>query len=219
VRIAVGDFLLRERPDLLPGLMSVGDTIMIDTAGFSASMVEKIASFEPQMIIVGQFMLDLSFVFDDYLIRAGCADVDLVMAAPDIDDALRVRAAFAGMVDVVDLGLPLPALLESIERAGRGIFDLDDADIWRRVDRPVPMRHLEVDARSHTDAEILGLITLGMTDAAIAEVIGASTQTVRNRVSQMLIRNGLSSRTQLAWVYMHRSLLHRIMSRGPGPQP
>ena len=46
----------------------------------------------------------------------------------------------------------------------------------------------------------------GHTDSQIAELMNINAQTVRNRVSNMLLESGMSNRTQLAIDFFHRRL-------------
>ena len=95
-----------------------------------------------------------------------------------------------------------------------------DDPLWNSVSRPVRFEDLQVTPRDSTDDEILRLIAIGLSDLEIAEAVYMSAQTIRNRVSQMLIRSGLSNRTQMGWVYTNQNLLNRVMlgvERRPRP--
>ena len=97
---------------------------------------------------------------------------------------------------------------------------LDNDPLWSAVSRPPRVDDLQLVPRDSTDEEILRLIAIGLSDQEIAESVYMSSQTVRNRVSHMLIRFGLSNRTQMAWVFTHQNLLKRIslgIERRPRP--
>jgi len=80
------------------------------------------------------------------------------------------------------------------------------------------MSHSGVEtARDAIDREILDLVSVGMQDADIANVVHASTQTVKNRISAMLERSGYRNRTQLAWAHSNEVLADAMVrSLAPG---
>jgi DNA-binding CsgD family transcriptional regulator len=81
-----------------------------------------------------------------------------------------------------------------------GRVRLDNEPILRDLGLPPGLlaRGLEVEPGDDTD--IADLVGAGLPDADIAVTMGASVQTVRNRIEHILHANGLSHRTQLAVV-------------------
>lgn len=60
--------------------------------------------------------------------------------------------------------------------------------------------------RDDRDVMILRFIVDGHTDSSIAELMSLNPQTIRNRVSNMLLESGMSNRTQLAIDFYRASL-------------
>lgn len=56
--------------------------------------------------------------------------------------------------------------------------------------------------RDSVDEDIVRLISYGFSNAEIAESIRYSVQTVRNRISQLLVASGARNRTQLSTIYL-----------------
>jgi hypothetical protein len=56
--------------------------------------------------------------------------------------------------------------------------------------------------RDSIDEDIVRLISYGFSNAEIAESIRFSVQTVRNRISQLLLASGARNRTQLSTIYL-----------------
>lgn len=56
--------------------------------------------------------------------------------------------------------------------------------------------------RDSIDEDIVRLISYGFSNAEIAESIRFSVQTVRNRISQLLVASGARNRTQLSTIYL-----------------
>jgi hypothetical protein len=56
--------------------------------------------------------------------------------------------------------------------------------------------------RDSIDEDIVRLISYGFSNGEIAESISLSVQTVRNRISQLLVLSGARNRTQLSTIYL-----------------
>lgn len=64
--------------------------------------------------------------------------------------------------------------------------------------------------RNALDRKVISLVALGLTDKQIANEIGLAAQTVRNRLSKVMIDAGLTNRTQVAYMWLReQSLLVR----------
>lgn len=211
MRIQIGEIILEQRPDLWAGLCSIGEVQAIDTYTFPMSLIAQIGDFEPDLILVGAAMLDVSFVLDETLRRAGRPNTPIVLLVDRPSSVDMVRSAHAGFAEVIDLSVSLPEMLRALQRADEGKYSFDRDPLWKRIARPLPSTDLSQVAGDLMDQEILSLIAVGLSDAFIAETLGVSAQTARNRVSQMLGRAGLSNRTQLAWAVTHQRLLSRLI--------
>lgn len=86
------------------------------------------------------------------------------------------------------------ALLDGIRAAARGEMPLDPAAV-RLLARPAlnPLRALTPKER-----EVLSRLAQGMSNKAIAQVLGVSEKTVKTHVSNLLAKLNLKSRTQAA---------------------
>ncbi|MBU3688013.1 MAG: response regulator transcription factor [Actinobacteria bacterium] len=211
MRVVLGRLVVDEAPDLASTLAELGRVDVLPTYQMDPSLVAQLADLKPDVVIVGRFMTELAFLLSEYLRQAGCSESPIVVAANPVTNALKIKVAHAGFDDVVDLGRPLPEIRTAIANIGQGKFALDDDPLWRRVDRPPRHLDLPLMTRDDVDIEILNLIAIGLSDQEISEVVHMSPQTIRNRVSHMLIRSGLANRTQLAWIFTHRNLLHHIV--------
>ena len=105
----------------------------------------------------------------------------------------------------------MPALradLAAHEQAGDAVLARTCRDLLRRAGAPTPrtrggvavpprLRALRVTAR---EAEVLGLVAQGLTNAQVAERLFLSPRTVDTHVANLLAKTGAPSRTQLrAW--------------------
>jgi hypothetical protein len=74
--------------------------------------------------------------------------------------------------------------------------------------------------RDSIDEDIVRLISYGFSNGEIAESVSLSVQTVRNRISQLLVLSGARNRTQLSTIYLlpfvsfKDGQIHPILSMG-----
>ena len=210
MKVLVGQLIFDQRPDLAEGLRLVGSLEAFDPWMMTSEVVSTIEHFRPDVVLVHRLMLDMSFLLRDYLRQGSCPDARVVVGNHPVTNVDKIEAAHAGFADVVDLGLDADTLCRQLAAVADGRPALDDDPLWRSVGRPPRVDDLHLVPRDSTDEEILHLIAIGLSEQEIAEAVYMSSQTVRNRVSQMLIRSGLSNRTQMAWVFTHQNLLKRI---------
>ena len=126
-----------------------------------------------------------------------------------VADDLVADAVLAGAVGYVLKQVGNEELLRAIEAVRRGEALLDPQVTQRVLQR---MRQAErlLDAGafrnlSNRELEVLLLVSQGKSNREIAEVLGLSDKTVRNHVSNLLDKLGLSNRIELAtYAVKHR---------------
>jgi len=218
--VLLGRALVDKFPNLPADLADLGHVGVLSSNRLGYRTSVEVAEFAPDLVVGGPAMVDAAFLFRSYLLQSGFGGVSVVVADTNPSASLKVRVAHAGFQDVVDLGRPVAEVLDSLRCAGAGEFALDTDPMWTNINRPTRSADVELAIHDPMDVEILELIAIGLSDSEIAGVVYMSPQTVRNRVSQMLIHSGLSNRTQLAWIFTHQNLLKRIslgIDRRPRP--
>lgn len=128
----------------------------------------------------------------------------IITASPE--SLLTSRARLFGFADVIDANQPTDAIIARLRDLVHQGPSIGGATIWTLESRaPVlslPCPH----CRDERDVEILQFIVDGHTDSRIAEMMNLNAQTIRNRVSNMLLESGMSNRTQLA-IDFYRTML------------
>ncbi len=82
------------------------------------------------------------------------------------------------------------------------------SDDWSDpIDSPASPGLLFLATRDAVDRSIIALVALGMTDKQIATEVGFAPQTVRNRLSKVMVDAGLTNRTQLAHLWLREQSL------------
>lgn len=175
-------------------------------------LVGVFREFRPDAVLVVDAWLIIAPLLTQLLRVGGCEQSSRIVASTKIDNVLKVQAAHHGFADYVDLGTPPQQFVSDVNDSIAGRSRLHSDPLWRLISRPTCTGDVSELVDNETDREIIELIRMGVPDNDIAECLFLSPQTVRNRVSSMLHRAGLSNRTQMAWAYTNQVLALQMMS-------
>jgi DNA-binding NarL/FixJ family response regulator len=129
-----------------------------------------------------------------------------VYLAPSPDSLFGSRARLFGFADVIDSTRPTSAVIGTLREIARRGPVIGAAATWT-FEAGSPLASIVCPhCRDERDVEILRFIVDGHTDSHIAELMNLNAQTIRNRVSNMLLESGMSNRTQLA-IDFYRAML------------
>lgn len=158
--------------------------------------------------------------FDEWLVvRALMAKYGLsrqvarfALFATKTDSAFVYRVLAYGVDDVVDLSNADDVLGVQLETLAHGRTRACDRFIIDDVEVPPVMAKQAIFYSDDVDRKIVPMLAIGYTDREIARVVNYSHQTIRNRVSRILLMSGLRNRTHLAARYT----LDQLEDRGGG---
>lgn len=120
------------------------------------------------------------------------------------DDELVFEGLRAGAVGYLLKAAPSPRLLEAIRTVAHGGSILDPAVIpkvvaqFARLANQSSQSQTLAEPLSEREIEVLRLVTTGATNRAIAETLSLAEGTVRNHLTNILGKLGVSDRTQAA---------------------
>ena len=141
-------------------------------------------------------------------------DTKVVMLTSFADDDLVLRAIQAGAVGYVLKQVGNEELLRAISAAARGEALLDPSTTSRLLSRvrEVERKKVEDAFRDLSDREmdVLAEVARGKTNAEIGGILNLSEKTVRNYVSTMLEKLGLSNRIELALYAVEHHLFDKL---------
>ncbi len=129
----------------------------------------------------------------------------LVLVADMLTDELMIAAADLDVRAVVDRSGPPSTLVRAVRMAANGTSDIHYRDVLEARRRLSQNGALTLRELGATDLDILRHLANGATDKEIGAALHLSPQTIRNRVSRLLMVFHMSNRTQLA-VMAARSL-------------
>ena len=181
-------------------LESEPDFEVVGESGSAAEATRRIPALRPDVAILDGRLPDGSGIDVCRDIRSQDPDIAaLILTSYDDDDAL-FAAIMAGAAGYVLKQVRGNDLVDMVRRVAAGQSTLDPsviAQVLERVRNGPPVSK-ELAALTEQEQRILDLIGKGMTNRQIAGELYLAEKTVKNYVSSMLAKLGLSSRTQAA---------------------
>ncbi len=183
------------------------DLEVVGEAGSLAEAVKRVQFDEPGVVIMDVDLPDRTGVEACRRIRQNAPQVRVLMLTAYADTAALAAAREAGAAGFLLKRIRNLELVEAIRRVGRGGEYFDDAP-------PKPDQENELLARlSPRELTILEQVAQGKTNREIAESLYLAEKTVKNYVSNLLMKMGLRHRAGAAAHFVSAP------SRGPSMHP
>ena len=181
-------------------LESEGDIEVVGESGLAQEATRRIPALRPHVAILDGRLPDGTGMEVCRDVRSVDPSIKaLILTSFDDDDAL-FSAIMAGAAGYILKQVRGNDLVDTVRRVAAGESTLDPAVTARVLDRVRngPPRNTELEALTSQEQRILGLIGEGLTNRQIAEQMFLAEKTVKNYVSSLLAKLGLTSRTQAA---------------------
>ena len=177
-----------------PGIEIVGES------GLAAEAARRIPALRPHVAVLDARLPDGSGIDVCREIRSRDPEIKaLILTSYDDDDAL-FSAIMAGAAGYVLKQVRGNDLVDMVRRVAAGQSTLDPsitAQVLERLRHGPPVVK-ELEALTEQELKILDLIGEGLTNRQIAQELYLAEKTVKNYVSSLLSKLGMSSRTQAA---------------------
>jgi two-component system response regulator DevR len=196
-------FLLDDHEVVREGLRhlleSDGHLEVVGEAGTAAEALERIPSANPRVAVLDVRLPDGNGVEVCREIRSQNHDIACLMLTSFSDDEAIFDAIMAGASGYVLKEVRGSDLVSDIRKVAAG-HSLLDPDLTSLVMERMRAKKADDRAEHLTPQEqrILDLIAEGLTNRQIAEIMYLSEKTVKNYVSNMLAKLGMSRRTEAA---------------------
>ena len=176
------------------------DIVVVGESGLADEAARRIPALRPDVAILDARLPDGSGIDVCREIRSRDPEIKaLILTSYDDDEAL-FAAIMAGAAGYTLKQVRGNDLVETVRRVAAGQSTLDPsvtAAVLERV-RNGPPVDKELERLTAQEQRILDLIGEGMTNRQIGEQMFLAEKTVKNYVSSMLAKLGLTSRTQAA---------------------
>ena len=183
--------------DLIDGqtdLRVVGEAATVEEA------LRRIPVCNPDVAVLDVQLADGSGIEVCRDVRAAHPEIACVMLTSFADDEALLDSVVAGAAGYVLKQVRGADLLDAIRRVAAGQSLLDPAVTARVIDRlrSGPQEDHRMALLTAREREILELITDGLTNRQIGESLHLAEKTVKNNVSNVLMKMGMQRRTQAA---------------------
>ncbi len=181
-------------------LDSQHDITVVGEAASADEAVRRVGYDSPDVVVMDVRLPDGSGVEACREIRSQWPDTKVLMLTSFADEEALFASVMAGASGYVLKQIQSDALIESIRAVGRGESLLDPAmteRVFRKIrgeqdDDPLLAR------LTGQERKILDLIAMGMTNREIADEMYLAEKTVKNYVSNLLAKLGMSRRSEAA---------------------
>ncbi len=186
-------------------LESGGDIEVVGEAGTAQQALDRVPSAAPDVAVLDVQLPDGSGVEVCRELRSAHPEVACLMLTSFADDEAMFDAVVAGAAGYVLKQVRGSDIIDAVRRVAAGEQLLDPALVERALERL--RRGPEEDERlrglTPQETRILGLLADGLTNRQIADEMFLAENTVKNYVSNLLAKMGMSRRTEAA-VYAAR---------------
>ena len=196
-------FLLDDHEVVRRGLRELfgaeDDLEVVGEAGTAEEAYGRIPATTPDVAILDVQLPDGSGVEVCREIRSSHPEIACLMLTSYADDEALFSAIMAGAAGYILKQVRGTDLVDGVRRVGRGESLLDPSLTSRVLDRlrqPAPADELA--GLTPQERRILDLIAEGMTNREIGEQLFLAEKTIKNYVSNLLAKLGMSRRTEAA---------------------
>jgi two-component system, NarL family, response regulator DevR len=178
---------------LLAGIVGIE---VVGEAGSVAEAVSEAARLAPEVILMDLRLPDGTGVDACREILSGAPQTRIVFLTSYSDEQAVMSTVLAGAAGYVLKDVGHRALVGAIRdaAAGRAIID-------PRITEPVVSRVRKAEALSAQEQRVLALVVEGRTNKEIAAALGLSDKTVKNYLSNVFQKLGISRRAQAAALF------------------
>lgn len=192
------------------------DLHIVGEASNAAEALNAVASLQPDIVLLDIRLPDKSGISVCHDIHERWPRTQILILTSYADEDLVYGSIKAGATGYLLKGLGTEELIQAIRAVGRGDGALDPGIIKQII---AHVRESEQSKRfaafrelSLREMEVLNLVAQGQTNAEIGQALGLSEKTVRNHVSLILSKLGLSNRIEAA-VYAVKNHIEQVLKQ------
>ncbi|HWB87960.1 MAG TPA: response regulator transcription factor [Acidimicrobiia bacterium] len=181
-------------------LDSQDDMIVVGEAGTGEDGVRRVGYDDPDVVVLDVRLPDISGIEACREIRSRFPEVRVLMLTSFADEEALMAAILAGASGYVLKRIKSDELVSDIRRVGAGesLLDSEMTDkLFARL-REGPREDPLLAKLTNQERTIVGHIAEGLTNREIAEEMFLAEKTVKNYVSNLLAKMGMSRRSEAA---------------------
>jgi DNA-binding NarL/FixJ family response regulator len=193
------------------------DIEIVDDVGTADEAVRKAHAHHPDVVLMDIRLPGRSGIDATERIVEELPDTKVIMLTSYAEDEMLFAAIRAGAVGYVLKQVGTEDLIRTIEAVERGEGSLDPAltqRVFSEIRKSIRMQDATAFAElTEQELRILSLVTEGKTNREIAKALYLGEGTVRNYVSRILSKLGVSNRAEAA-AYAVKHNIEQVVSEG-----
>jgi two-component system, NarL family, response regulator DevR len=190
-------------------LEASGEIEVVGEAGTVADALARIPAVRPAVCVLDVQLPDGTGVEVCREVRSNYPEIACLMLTSFSDDEALFQSVIAGAAGYVLKQIRGNDLVGAVKRVAAGESLIDPALTGRLLERlrnPKPVEDPRIASLTPLERTILELIAEGMTNRQIANKVNLAEKTIKNYISSILMKLGMSRRTEAA-VFAVRSNL------------
>jgi DNA-binding NarL/FixJ family response regulator len=211
---------LRRLFDLQPGLSVVGE------AADGAEALQKLKALRPDILLLDVAMPRMDGLDVLRTLAGGTTQVRTILLTASIESEEAVQALRLGARGVVLKESATEQLYKCIHAVMKGEYWIgherigDVLHALLRADRVPPESASPASTLTPRERQVIAAVVEGASNKDIGKTLGLSEQTVKNHLSNIYDKLGVSTRLELALYAVHHRLpTDAPAGRAPAPQP
>ena len=203
LRVVIADDQTSVREGLVLLLGGLPDIDVVGAAGDGQQALELVAELGPDAILLDLHMPVLDGIGATRRLAAEYPGVAVVVLTTYVDDASVLDALRAGARSYLTKDADRTDIARALHAAAGGLSVLDPrvqamllaaTSAPRQPEPSGPAEALPPDGLTHREAEILGLIAVGLTNPEIAERLFLSNHTIKTHINRIFAKTGSRDR-------------------------
>ena len=183
----------------LAGLINAeDDMVVVGEASAAAEALGEIRRCEPDVAVLDVRLGDGNGIEVCREVRVEHPDLPCLILTSFADDQALLEAAMAGAAGYVLKEIRSNELIVSIRKVAAGAQLLDDAEVRMRMRRVRDTEAGMLSELTPQERRIFDLIGEGMSNRQIADELHLAEKTVKNYISNLFAKLGVTRRTQAA---------------------
>jgi two-component system, NarL family, response regulator DevR len=177
------------------------DLEVVGEAGTAGEALRRVGFDSPDVVVLDVRLPDGSGVEACRDIRSAFPDVKVLMLTSFADEDALMSAILAGASGYLLKRIDSAALLDGLRRIGHGESLIDQemvAKLFSALRGGTRSSDPLLEKLSEQERRVLELITTGLTNREIAEEMFLAEKTIKNYVSNLLTKLGMSRRSEAA---------------------
>lgn len=196
------------REGLITFLTAFPELEMVGETSSAQEAIDLCVSRQPDVILMDLIMPDMDGVTAIERIHKAHPQIKIIALSSFGEDTLVKRALRAGATSYLLKNISAENLAEAIRVADKGLPTLapEIAQAFATSDPIEPALYADLTAR---EQEVLELMVDGLSNAEIAQKMAISKFTVKNHVSSILSKLGVTGRTEAVSKALQKGVVHK----------